>query len=446
MSDYEVFYPGKYDPEDQKTVDDYMARLAAISNSGAVDVKALLSGRINSDNDPRIRGDFLGHVTVIEPHSAETERLNFDPHNPLYSDDDYAKSLGYAGKLYIPPVWDLSVNWREAPALLRDNLVVSGLNHRIEFYAPIYPGDTLYPITETAGAKDLTPEKGSEYRTFAVSGGGGVYNQHGELVQRRHSVTLESLRRHANPVSRNKTPAPNWECPEWWNLRPRHKYTKEDWETIRGVWARESRRGDAPLYWDDVNVGDTPLVFLEGPVSQLDQIKYHGHMEAGSPALKEVMGDPVMSQMLLVDAFGEYYEPNGVGHLEDGRVPGHRPCFYNFMPVNFVVRAIFNWAGDRAKLKSIDWRIMCHMPGYEGAIPEYREDGREYLGRAPSMKGRSVTSHGMAGDVIWVKSYIIGKQKKDGENLVELIWWLETIDGVIYQEGSAVVALPGDNR
>ena len=442
MSVYEVFYPNAYSQGDQKVIDEYMSKLDAISNGGPVDVEEMIAGRVTAENDPRIRGDFLGHVTKIEPFQAENERMNFDPDNPLYSNDEYAREMGYAGKIYIPPVYDLSVNWREAPAPLRDNLVVSGLNHCIEFCAPIYPGDTLYPITGYAGAKDLTPEGGSEYRTFAVSGGGGVYNQRGELVQKRYSVVKESLRRHTDPSKRNHVPMPIWECPEWWNLRPRHVYTKEDWERIREVWAREERRGEKPLYFDQVTVGDQPLVFLEGPVSQLDQIKYHGHMETGCPSLKEVMGDPVLSQTLLVDAYGEYHEPNGVGHLEDGRIPGHRPCFYNFMPANFVVRAIFNWAGDHARLKNIDWRIMCRMPGYEGAIPEYN-DGREYIGRVPMLKGRSVESHGMAGDVIWVKSYVADKRSVEGENLVELIWWLETIDGVIYQEGSAVVALPG---
>ena len=441
MSVYDVFYPNAYNQEDQKVIDEYMDKLAAITDGGPVDVEGMIAGRVTAENDPRIRGDFLGHVTTIEPYQAESERLNYDPLNPLYYDDEYARKMGYNGRVYLPPVHDLSVNWREAPALLRDNLVISGLNHHIEFYAPIYPGDTLYPITEYAGAKDLTPEGGSEYRTLAVSGGGSIFNQRGELVQKRYSVVKESLRRHADAKKRNRIPAPNWECPEWWNLRARYVYTKEDWETIKGVWAQEKRRGDKPLYFEQVSVGDQPLVFLEGPVSQLDQVKYHGHMEVGCPALKDVMRDPILSKTLKIDAYGEYYEPNGVGHLEDGRIPGHRSCFYNFMPVNFVIRAIFNWAGDSAKLKSIDWRIMCEMPGYENSIPQYN-DGREYIGRTPMLKGRSVTSHGMAGDVIWVKSYVIDKQRKDSENQVELIWWLETMDGLIYQEGSAVVALP----
>lgn len=443
MSVYEVFYPGAYSLEDQRVIDGYMAGLRAISSGGPVDVEALVSGRINARNDPRIRGDFLGDVKTIEPYAAEIERLNYDPENPLYSDDEYARRMGYKGKIYIPPVYDLSVNWREMPSQLRDNLVVSGLNHRIEFFEPIYPGDTLYVITEEAGAKELTPEDGSEYRTFAISGSGSIYNRHGGLVQRRYSVVKESLRRHSDPAKRNKVPVPNWECPEWWNLRPRHTYTRADWDVIRGVWAGERRRGETPLYWDEVAVGDSPLVFLEGPVSQLDQIKYHGGMEFGSPPLKSVMSDPVMSRILKVDAFGEYYEPNGVGHLEDGREPGHRPCFYNFMPVNYVIRAINNWIGDSsaARLRSIEWRIMCEMPGYDGAIPEFN-DGREYIGRVPELGEKKVRSHGMAGDVIWVKSHIINKYRRDGENIVELIWWLETIDGLIYQEGAATVSLP----
>lgn len=443
MSIYEMFYPGVYSPEDQSVIDSYMARLAKIRELGDnIDVDALVNGKIDPEVDSRVRADFMGQPIAYGGHQSEIDIRNYDPDNPLYSDDAYAKKMGYDGKLCLPAL-EAGGAWREMPAELRDNLVVSCMNCKVEFISPVYPGETLYPINIDAASRDITLESGSEYRTFALEGASRVYNQLGELKQIVTGRVKESLRRHVDPALRNKTPMPNWECPEWWNLRPRHVYTAEDWDTIKAIWGKESRRGDAPLYWEDVEVGSAPLCLLEGPVSQLDQIKYHGHMEAGSPSLKKVMADPVMGSSLPVDAFGEYYEPNGVGHLEDGRIPNHRPCFFNFMPVNFVIQALNNWIGDAAaaQVKSIEWRIMYDLPGYEDMIP-VTDYGTKYVSAVPGMESRHVTSHGMTGDVIWVKSYVAKKYRKDGENIARLVWWLETIDGVIYQEGAAEVSLP----
>lgn len=447
MSVYETFYPGQYSPEDQAVIDRYMARLAKIRELGeAIDVDALVSGRIDPEQDPRVRGDFMGQPISYGGHQSEIDIRNYDPENPLYSNDEYAKRMGYAGKLCLPAL-EAGGSWREMPPELRDNLVVSCMNCKVEFIAPVYPGDTLYQINIDADSRDITPEAGSEYRTFALSGVSQVYDQRGMLKQIVTGRVKESLRRHQDPALRNKIPMPNWECPDWWNLRDRHTYTARDWETIKAAWAREARRGETPLYAEDVELGSAPLCLLEGPICPMDQIKFHGHMEAGAPSLKMVMmGDPAMAATLPLDAYGEYYGPNGVGHLEDGRIPGHRPCFYNFMPVNFVIKAINNWIGDSAaaELKSVEWRIMYDMPGYEGKIP-VTDYGNQYISAVPGMEDRHVQSHGMTGDVIWVKSYVAEKYQKDGQHIVRLIWWLEAFDGVIYQEGAAEVSLPSRN-
>ena len=65
-----------------------------------------------------------------------------------------------------------------------------------------------------------------------------------------------------------------------------------------------------------------------------------------------------------------------------------------------------------------------------------------FLEKVPKMKGRHVTAHGVTGDVALVKSNIYDKYVTNGEFLVELAWWVETIDGYIWQEGGATVRLP----
>jgi hypothetical protein len=44
-----------------------------------------------------------------------------------------------------------------------------------------------------------------------------------------------------------------------------------------------------------------------------------------------------------------------------------------------------------------------------------------------------------------VYSYIEDKYVRDGEFFVELIWWVEDIEGNIWEEGGATVKLPSKN-
>jgi len=438
-SEYEIFYPGQYSEEDKKTVEEYKQRLDAVNNRGEIDLQALISGTI----DPKTPG--LGRrpfgAFECKDYLCQFDADNYEPDNPLYHDDDYARAAGFEKRLCIPLTADKGMFWAPMPAPLRDNLVVSNLNHVRYFHKPVYPGDTLYTITDRQDFVELTPEKGSDYRTFGISGSGRTFNQKGELVCSGSARTIESLRRHSNPKERNKTHVAVWECPAWWDLRPRHHYTKDDWDRIKSIWAKETVRGSQPLYWEDVNIGDEAPEFIEGPVSQLDQIKYHGLGEIGSPSMKKMFEDPVESNAFLVDEYGEYYPANGVGHLEDGRIPGHRPAFYNFMPVHYVMRALNNWIGDKGWIYGISWRIMNGMPGYEDDIPDF-PDPESYIGKVPHLKGRTINTHGMTGDVILVKTYITGKCREGSKNYIDLVWWCEAIDGVIYQEGEAILELP----
>ena len=58
------------------------------------------------------------------------------------------------------------------------------------------------------------------------------------------------------------------------------------------------------------------------------------------------------------------------------------------------------------------------------------------------MKGKHALAHGLTGDLALVKSYVYDKFFRDGEPLVELGWWIETIEGDIWLEGGAIVKLP----
>jgi len=48
----------------------------------------------------------------------------------------------------------------------------------------------------------------------------------------------------------------------------------------------------------------------------------------------------------------------------------------------------------------------------------------------------------MTGDIALIHSYVYDKYVRDGAFLVDLVWWIETLDGEIYEEGGATVELP----
>jgi hypothetical protein len=83
-----------------------------------------------------------------------------------------------------------------------------------------------------------------------------------------------------------------------------------------------------------------------------------------------------------------------------------------------------------------------HQAYGKGNTVPLNPEAEHYLDRVPYMKGKYVNTHGLTGDIALVKSYVYDKHVRDGEFFVDLVWWIETIEGDIYAEGGATVRLP----
>ena len=91
-----------------------------------------------------------------------------------------------------------------------------------------------------------------------------------------------------------------WESPDWWT-RPIHCYTDEDWQQIFDTWAKEDYRGDKPLYWEDVNVGDMPNITIDGPIhASCNPTPPYGMAVGGSRTMKELADPEVRAKMTQV--------------------------------------------------------------------------------------------------------------------------------------------------
>lgn len=436
-SKLELYYPGIYSAEDKKLLDSLQKQFDAINNRGEIDIDALVGGRL----DPGTSG-VLPFIQTVNETDMDRFARNFDPDNPLFHSKEYASQTWFSDIIAYPTYPCPQMLLTPMPAGLRDYMLVNGLSHSNTLHRPLYKGDTLYTVVDHREVTDITPAEGCVFRTFAIYATGRIFNQKGELVLDGWSRVKESLARYADPALRGSDPS-YWYIPENYYDRPKHYYTDKDWELIKGIWAGETVRGKEPLYWEDVNIGDMPAPIAEGPATALDMIKYMGWMEFGQPPLKKKMSDPRMSKLLERDANdGMYYSCSGAGHFQEGRVQGRRATFYNNVPRDFAARMLMNWMGEQGWIKTIKWGLMTVILGYEDMLPPH-PDFPSYLRKVPALSGREVDAHGLEGDLSIMKAYVCDKYKNGDENLVDLVWWAETIDGEIYEEGYATVMLPG---
>jgi hypothetical protein len=317
---------------------------------------------------------------------------------------------------------------------------------------------------------DITPPQGATYRSIVIQTKGSVYNQRYEKVSDYVFRVTEGNRimteEYADAVGghTNTGEMPDWWLAPDWNARPSHYYTKEDWRFIKRVWRKEKVRGSRPRFWDDVQIGDKPTWTLEGPIyAGLFPTIPHGMGLYGSRTIKAEMlnwnifktlyrspsdgiyylwPDPD-EQMPIVPGYPPYPMPFSGGDPGDETLRPRFPPLVNFTTRDYAIRHITNWMGNRGRIKKIGWSIMdprCHADfGYY--VPTSPLSVR-YLQDVPKMRCKYVNVHGLQKDIALVKSYVVGKRLRNGKYEVELIWWVETIEGDIWTEGGAVVELP----
>jgi hypothetical protein len=298
-----------------------------------------------------------------------------------------------------------------------------------------------------------------------------VYNQRGEKINDTTWRVTESLKTYKDGKRPEKMGFPEmWEAPDWM-ARPAHVYTDADWDFIRGLWAKEKRRGAEPLYWEDVSVGDQPTWTVDGPIDEsLAPSAPYGLGTGGSRTLRKEIMDPATFATMVRGEDGVYRLPNkddyvpavpdGVkpffmvdpeGETNDAAVDTQgihkagagRGVLINFLGRELAVRHINDWMGDKGWLQNIRWGIMpAEAHAALGKIVP-KDPGCEYfLGKVPFMAGKHALAHGLTGDLALVKSYVYDKYVRNGEFFADLAWWIETIEGDIWLEGGATVILP----
>ncbi len=464
-ADFQILYPGVYSEREAEPVKELLAENRALEERGGIDPKALVEGHLPKD-EPGVGPSLEVTEAMVRYNNAK-----YDPDNRLLNDREYAKSMGYADILAMPcyGTHDDTYN-RPYPPESRDTLLVSQLSHHVVNLRPVHPGDKLYMVTERRRMADRTPAEGSIYRHMSLEATGSVYNQRGEKVNDVVFRVSESIRIFKDGKRPEKMGfAELWDAPDWME-RPAHYYTDADWDFIKGVWAKEQPRGEEPLYWEDVNVGDQPNWTADGPiVASVAPTTPYGQGTGGSRSLKKEMLDPELAKTLVRDEKTGLYHTaqpeDEVPPVPDGAMPffmidpaddgadvdtqnihqetADRAVLINFLGRDVAMRHINNWMGYHGWLHSVSWGIMPPEAMALGGKPVPTNPWAEvFLDKVPHMKGKRATAHGLTTDLALVKSYVCDKYYTDGAYFVDLVWWIETIEGDIWLNGGATVKLP----
>ncbi|EQB12855.1 hypothetical protein [Sphingobium lactosutens] len=461
-SDFLTLYPGVWTDRERPLVAKYLADNQALRDRGPIDVKALVTGRLPKGTPG------LGPVVRATEAWVRYNNAKYDPESKLRNDAAYARQLGYKDIVgFVSFAAHDDTFMVPFPPAARDRLLVSHLNHSITNYRPIYPGDTLYLVMNDRRMKDLTPPEGAPMRSVAITSGGSIYNQKGEKVTDVTFRVVESVRIFKDPTRAPENPGfmDIWEAPDWWR-RPAHFYTDEDWRKIETLWSQEKMRGAEPLYWEDVKVGDQPAPTADGPIlASVIPVAPWGMGAGGSRTLRREIMDPAARAKLVRGQKDGVYrstdpqvnvptppleqtnnegESGGAIVTSDIHKDGEkRSPLVNYMGRDFAIRHITNWIGDRGWIQTLSWSIMDPRSHWvNGKSVPRNPDAPRFLDRVPFMKDRFVDTHGLTQDMMIVKSYVTDRYVRDGRFMAELVWWIETIEGDILEEGSAAVRLP----
>lgn len=479
--DFITLYPGIYTEREKPYVEAYWAKMKAIEERGTIDVQALVTGTLPEGTSG------IGPVIKATEDLVRYYNEKYDPENPILNDAEYAKKLGYKDILAYPVFASQDDEFNiPYPPEARDTLLVSQLCHCVTTYVPIYPGDILYVIHDKHTMIDLTPDEGDIHRTIALGAEGRIFNQRCELVNKVEFSVTESIR----IFKEGKKPEVMgfkeiWEAPNWLG-RPAHYYTDQDWENIKTMWRNEKRQGAQPLYWKDVKIGDKPCVTVDGPIieSTLPTSPY-GMGVGGSKTLKNEILNEKYAPLISRNEDGIYVtidknimippcpdknvkvsmslddgrttddsgvvNPQDIHKLDDSNAidtkdihkSDSRAPLINFHGRDIAIRHIHNWMGDYGWLKTLRWGI---MPGdthaaYGKPVPT-SPFYIDFIKKIPGREKDTINEHGITNDLAIVNSQVVKKYVENGEFLVDLIWWIETIEGHKWINGGATVKLP----
>ena len=316
--------------------------------------------------------------------------------NPLFCDPDRGAASAW-GTALAPGCFLYTIDTTVvAPRLRGIQWLYGGTDW--EWYRPIRHRDVF---TVRARLVDAVEKRGGNVASFIIQTGEVLYtNQRGELVARALSHTA-------------RTPRTRAEGGLKYQPRETHCYTAQELDRIAQAIETEELRGDAPRFWEEVELGAEVQPMLKGPLNITDMICWYsggGHSyQAHRRATMHRKRHPADA---YVDPRTGAQDSAARGHAEAGmaREVG-MPGSYDVgtQRISWLGQLMTNWMGDAGFLRRLNVSL-----------------------RRPNIFG----------DVSWCHASVTGKRVEDGAHLVELELRIDNQLGETTAKGQATVELP----
>ena len=342
--------------------------------------------------------------------SIRRSALSQGDYNPLYLDPEYAARSTY-GSLISPP-WNII--GIEVTNAARDGM--PGLHAwfrgtTIKWVRPIKLEDYITSVgvlTEVRKQKSKTSGE-AVVQEYINTG----YNDRGEEIGSMFTSWHRAERKTSKSIAKNQ------------KMRGLAEYSAEDLEKIEEDFKKEVRRGDKPLFWEDVTVGEELPFVVKGPTSQAQR----GVGETGGGRM--IRGEPGEWSHTHGNAFKLFERHPGLPFVNEWGIPEIPLVIHNsnercqrylglpgaydagYQRINWTVHMLTNWAGDAGYLSRLDIRF---------------------------------PSFNIMGDTTWCCGRVTGKRQEEGNNIIEIEIWNDNQLGTRVTEGNAEVLLPSKSN
>ena len=301
--------------------------------------------------------------------------------NPLYSDEDYARTTRWRGVI-APPLFLIATGVDETPPLPPElKPVFKGLFAGVgkyysgvewEWYRPVYPGDIVLCETSTSAVTERQSSF-SKGRVVVETFQTLYVNRVGEPIGVRRESYVNAERRGSREAGKNAS-------------IERQHWTPEALAEIDALYADERRQGSEPLWFEQVSTGEPLQTIAKGPLTTTDIISMHMGMGWGGYGQGPLrLAWEHRSRMPAFYTPDEYGVPQVVQrlHWDDRRARDlglPAPYDYGQMRACWLTQLVTNWMGDEGWL----WKFSCQARGFNfhgdvhrctGTVTDTRREG-----------------------------------------------------------------------
>ncbi|WP_322041022.1 FAS1-like dehydratase domain-containing protein [Burkholderia diffusa] len=340
-----------------------------------------------------------------------------DFRNPLYRDDAYARNTRW-GSVVAPPFYYHAILHGGgicplflAPdeGIVRNELVL--MMHKSDFYKPVHVGDVFKVWYGPTKIEDITESGENSLRRFRTSRLISYINQRDEIVCSDTDYHFYTILPPAGNRGAEKYSVKENNIQERIGLEytKEYSYTKDDIGMIDRLYETEERRGSNALFWEDVAVGESLPPTVMGPLTAWDSVVSMQGFGAACLTMNDLR--QLKADTVIVDPATGIPGQDIELHLTDRGARVFNS--YSVTPIgppilHFFGRLITNWMGDDGFLRRLTWRNMTNTP---------------------------------FGDTIFGRGKVTRKYIENGECMVDLDIWMESVRGFVSNVGPATVSL-----